>query len=239
MKKQIVCVILLCLLLFRAVSCQAITYPEKGGYLVDSTGLITEEIRRDIDTLSERTEASYGGRAYVYVTHFLGGTPVHEFARELFDRWQLTDQDYLLVMVMGEETSALLLGKKLSSALPGETADNVMSRYFRPDFQRREYGQAVASVLPEMSRQAARAFQKELDVSGLFSAQTVQAQDSADGWSDFITSGYVNWLDYGTGSQHTQHEYKPRNEGFHTGTIVFLAVLAWVLIRLSRKKRRR
>ncbi len=214
----------------------ALVYPEKSGYVLDGTGLLQEELRQDIDTLNVRTGEAYGGHAYLYVTHFLGGTSAHDFARELFSRWQLSENDFLLVMVIGEETSALKLGDKLLSLLPGDAGDTVMASYFRDTYQSRAYNQAVADVMPQLAQRAARAYQKSLDLSGLFSPSGAVSQTAQTGWEGFITSGDVNWTDYGVSS--TAARPKKKTSGLGTGEIVFLAVLAYFLI-FSRKKKRR
>ena len=234
MKRTTIIALLLAAALLLCLPAAALTYPEKTGSVADSTGLISASLRQDIETLSTRTQAAYGGSAYLYVTHFLGGTSVSEFAQSLFERWALGEKDFLLVMVIGEETSSLKLGGKLLSALPGDTGDTVMASHFRRKYADRAYGEAVSSLFEELSSRAAVAFRADLDLSGLFSAAPA-VQQTAD-WSDFITSGNVDWLDYGL-----SHTAKPalagkKSGGLNTGSFVAIAVIVWFLF--FRRKRR-
>ena len=116
MKKMISLLISLMLLLGALPALAQQTYPECTGTVTDLALVLGDETIRDLEKLNSRYEALTDGRIYLVTRHFLGGRDVNEYAEELFDAWKLQDQDVLMLMVIGEESYAMHLGKKASSA---------------------------------------------------------------------------------------------------------------------------
>ena len=217
-------------------SALAVNYPEKSGYAFDSAGVLSESTVKDIMTLNERLDDAANANIYVVTRHFLGGEDVSKYADALFEQWNLGSSDALLMLVIGEESYALSCGSKVRKAIQGETEAVLMGTYFRAPYQARAYDGAVGALLPELARKIAAAKDETVSLAGLF-GQTEQKQTASDGvfnWSDFITSGNVDWKDYSdadttqTAAQ-SKTEKVEKETGFSIGKLVLILAIFYFL----------
>ena len=242
MKKLRAIALVLCLLMMLPAAASAITYPEKSGYTADSAGILSDSFKSDMEILNDRLEQAYGGHAWLYVTHFLGGNSVGEYAKQLFERWSLTDRDILFVMALGEETYALRLGAEAAKALKSDSSDLLLASYFRTPYQERKYGEAIAALLPELFKRVAYYQKADLNLNGIFSSDAGDTvSNGVFDWSGFITSGNVNWTDYSDEyivGQESVPKYEKKGSTFSfSKVLIILAILYFLFGRKNRKNR--
>lgn len=166
MKRFLILALCLCLLFPAALSESA--YPACQGAVTDLANVLSESAALDLDILSQRYEESTSGRLYVITRHFLGGKDVRQYAAALFESWQLSSLDALLLVVIGEESYALQLGEDAQDALPEEMISAYFSDYFHSDFTARRYDQAISTLMLQSGRRIASAQGESLSAAGLF-----------------------------------------------------------------------
>ena len=240
MKRNIIALLLIFVLLFAALPCAfAVNYPDKGAYAQDQASVLSEQISKELDTLNERTEKAFGGHIYVYACHFLGGMSVKEYANGLFDRWQLGDNDALLLMVIGEESYALASGQGVQKALSGENGDVLLGTYFRTKYLARSYNEALNTLLPEMASKMAAQLGADLDTSGLFGTSVVEptkAPTTSFNWSDFVSSAFTDSSE--TDKQNDGIDKEEKSTGFSLKKVLLIAVILYFLFGRRKPKRR-
>ena len=160
--------------------------PRPQGTVADLAGVLGEQTIADMETLNTRLNTAAGGKLYILTRHFLGGVNASNYAKKVFDVWSLDKNDALLLMVIGEETSAIALGSAAEKAVPNDTQISLLANHFRNAFLARKYDEALADVTVQLGQTLAKAKNQTLDVTGLF-GQTVlqstpQPQTTDDWW---------------------------------------------------------
>ena len=160
--------------------------PRPQGTVADLAGVLGEQTIADMETLNTRLNTAAGGKLYILTRHFLGGVNASNYAKKVFDVWGLDKNDALLLMVIGEETSAIALGSAAEKAVPNDTQISLLANHFRNAFLARKYDEALADVTVQLGQTLAKAKNQTLDVTGLF-GQTVlqstpQPQTTDDWW---------------------------------------------------------
>ena len=160
--------------------------PRPQGTVADLAGVLGEQTISDMETLNTRLDTAAGGKLYILTRHFLGGVNASNYAKKVFDVWGLDKNDALLLMVIGEETSAIALGSAAEKAVPNDTQISLLANHFRTPFLARKYDEALADVTVQLGQTLAKAKNQTLDVTGLFGQTAIQStpqpQTTDDWW---------------------------------------------------------
>ena len=234
MKKMISLLISLMLLLGALPALAQQTYPECAGTVTDLALVLGDETIRDLEKLNSRYEALTDGRIYLVTRHFLGGRDVNEYAEELFDAWKLQDQDVLMLMVIGEESYAMHLGKKASSALPRETLHAFFATHFHDAFMARAYDKAAGEVCIAALSRIADSQGKILNTAGLFGAGS--AGRTLHEYEQELSSLFSTFFE-----EEEQAEEHPSvlKEDKDTGISIWKILLIFFIVRAIFRKRKR
>lgn len=212
-------------------------YPACQGAVTDLAGVLSPDTAGDAAALSQRLDAAAGGKIYLVTRHFLGGTDAREYAKELFACWELGEMDALLLMVIGEEDYALVLGERAGALLPREMQMTLLSASFRTAFLSRDYDGAAGEMLLALSGQMARAAGEKLDTAGLFGQTALQATPQPAAWKD-IWSGMFAQVEEeeetAWAQQQTQEETK-----INWRTIIIWGLVIYFLFFRKKKRARR
>ena len=175
LKVRLMLIVLVCSLLIFPFASAENQAPALQGAAADWAGVLSSDTIRDIDTLSQRVKNAAGGNIYVVTRHFLGGAETLAYGQYLFDAWELGDMDALLLMVIGEENYALVLGNQAGKLVPAESRNTLLANHFRTPYLARDYDGAVAALLLALSENLSRAAGKTADTAGLFGQMPVQS----------------------------------------------------------------
>ena len=251
MQKRFAALIIALLLVFCLISAQAVTYPEKRGAVNDDAAVLTDSIADDVDSLNSRSDVHFT----VVTRHFLGGTDAQEYSDGLFSAWNLGKDDFLLLLVIGEERYACSLGENVSGKyISSEQLNSLLSSNLRQYFiQDRNYDGAVGHFLIAVASQAARTAGKTLNTSGLFgtgqgqvsAAQNGSGVSSGNGWTNFASWTGDLWSSFfsddelndagSAGYDSDYYEYES-DSGFSLGRLILIAIVLLFIIR-GRQKR--
>ena len=212
-------------------------YPPFQGIVADMAGVLGEETAADLKTLSDRLENVTGGQIYVLTRHFLGGANAQEYARKVFEVWGLGDQDALLLMVIGEESYALVTGSLVNTWLSAEKRNSLLADSFREQFlTHRDYDRAVADFSVALGQALAKAAGDTLNVSGLFGHETISSTPQPQSWNE-IWQGMFAQDDYQEESWSWDSEWESQESRINwRGILIWGLVIYFLFFR--RKNRR-
>ncbi len=234
MKK--ICILIMVMVLF-ALNASALSFPQKTGVVLDTAGVLSNATVQDVKTLNDNLFDACYSNIYVVTRHFLGGMDSAQYADALFSSWNLGENDALLLLVIGEENSALSLGTQAKNALPSEIRAMLMGTYFRKEYQNRQYDEAVGKLLPQIALEFAQHQGVYFSTKGLFghTVENAVPQETKNSYSlfgDFIT---VN-EDY----DEEKHEQKQNPVEKKTGISFTKFILLVIILNfLFGKKRAR
>jgi uncharacterized protein len=137
--------------------------------LSDFAGVVDAGSRQQIESYCESVEQATGARIALVTIPSLQGEPLDEVAAAVFRAWsggQNTgeDQRILLLLAIGEQGSALEIGRGLDPILPGGLDDRILEE-MRPAVRRRQYGEAVMAAEATLADAIARAKRVKLTAS--------------------------------------------------------------------------
>ena len=246
MLKRISALFAALVLIFCLSSAQAVTYPERRGATNDDAAVLSDSTAQDIDTLNSRSTVHFT----VVTRHFLGGADAQAYCKGLFDAWEMGENDFLLLLVIGEEKYACAMGGSISGKYISEEQLNSLlsSKLRQPFIQERDYDGAVGGFLLAAAQQAARVDGITLNTSGLFGTSVVQnaAQGSnstssngswynfnswtGDLWSSFFSDDELN-----EPQEHDQSYTYESGSGFSMGKLILILAVLFIIVRNRRR----
>ena len=123
--KRIFAALLTLLLLFSAALAD-VRMPSRRGAVTDDADVLSAQTAADIATYAEKAEEETGLRLQTVIVHFLDGMDVQSYAQRLFERWELQDEDLLLLVAAGEDSFATVMGSEAAEKLGKANAENLM-----------------------------------------------------------------------------------------------------------------
>lgn len=240
MQKRILCLlaVIVCLCAFPAMA--RVTYPEKRGYVNDDAAVLSVQTANDIEKLNERMD---GAEFTVVTRHFLGGTDAQEYCKGLFDYWWLDEDDVLVLLVIGEERYAVMMGDAVKSCISEEQLSSLLSSQMRAPFiNERDYDKAVGNFLLSVSSQISRSMGESLNTGGLFGTQETVKNEVFDNWKGNWWEGFfaevVGEDDWDKAPEYAGDSYY--YEAYEDdASISRLAIIAIVLVFIvSRRKKK-
>lgn len=229
--------LLLCLSLLPAAQGES-QLPTCQGAVTDLAGVLSDETARDVAVLSERLDDDAWGEMYVVTRHFLGGADARAYGKALFEDWNLGEWDALLLLVIGEESYALILGEEAESALPADAQTSLLATRFRGAYLNREYDAAVAGLLVPLAESIAKAQGESLKTAGLFGQAEIQATPAPQDWTSFRQDMNSMWQDmFGEDFyEEPEHVESSKDSGIGWRTILIWGLVIYFLF--FRKKRK-
>ena len=217
--------------------------PRPQGTVADLAGVLGEKTIEDLETLNTRLDTVTGGKIYILTRHFLGGVSASNYAKKVFDVWGLEAYDALLLMVVGEETSALALGGSAEKAVPSDSQISLLANHFRTHFLARQYDTAASQLALNLGQSMAKGQGNTLETAGLFGQDAIQStpqpQTTDDWWYGmFARDDYdARESDDDRNWQSWQNEWRSEETRINWRGIIIWALVIYFLF--FRKKRRR
>jgi uncharacterized protein len=119
-----------------AVTVEEIPSPRPDGWSVDLTGTIPSGIRQQIDGLGDQVKAANGAEIAVVVIDSTGGVPSRDFARSLFDHWEIGESDedngFLLLAALGDRRVEIVLGRGLDNPANNQASAEILQEEIIP-----------------------------------------------------------------------------------------------------------
>ena len=246
MMKKWICLLLCLLLPLGALA--APRMPELRGNINDAADVLAAQTVADLAEFSKHVTQQAGLDLYVVTVHFLDGLDAQSYAKLLFDRWELTDEDLLLVCAAGEDSFALVMGGTAEKQLGRTNADNLLytSSEFGGLFRTQQYDAAMAAFANGLNALLEKQVGRAVQMDGMFGEQALTQGEPLDVDAYFERYGGELWHDVMDAINETSHDYQQhfqqeeeRENGVTAGGWLVLIILVMILLRQNRRDRAR
>jgi len=129
------------LLLFLAASALAQTFPKPSGYINDFAGVLSPEMKTQLEALATEVKQKTGAEVAVAIVNSLEGDTVESYASQLAEQWGVGDEKdrgALLLLAVQDRGLRLEVGYGLepilTDGMAGEVLDQVTPYLGRGDF---------------------------------------------------------------------------------------------------------
>lgn len=241
MKKRLFCALMALMLLVPALAFAAARMPEKRDAVTDDANVLSAQTVADLTEYAQRLEDGANVRLHVALVHFLDGLDAQTYANQLFDKWQLTGDDLLLLGAAGEDSFAAVMGADVQKALGNTNAENLLytSSEFSSLFRAQQYDAAMSAYCAALSELAHKQTGETVRMDGLFGqavptpAQQVQ-QYGSELWREVMEAISDSSEDY-----RRDHDWDELEEdGLTAGGWIVLIVLIIIMTRQSKAQKR-
>ncbi len=230
---------LLCLMPLAARA--AARMPEERGSVTDDADVLSAGTVKDLESYFEKVEDETDIDLHVAIVHFLDGLDAQTYADELFTKWDLGEEDMLLLGAAGEDSFATAMGQEVQRTLGKTNAENLMftSSQFSALFRAQRYDEAFAAYCTAFNALLTKQTDADIRMNGLFgqtSAQTerVNRNYGSELWDEVMESITESSVDYQNYHQERQHE----ENGLTAGGWLVLLILIFIVFRQDKSQRR-
>jgi len=133
--------VLIAALLFFAASALAQTFPKPSGYINDFVGVLSPEMKTQLEALATEVKQKTGAEVAVAIVNSLEGDTAESYANQLAEQWGVGDENdrgALLLLAVQDRGLRLEVGYGLepilTDGMAGEVLDQVTPYLGRGDF---------------------------------------------------------------------------------------------------------
>lgn len=233
-------VVLLCAAALPAMA--AARMPECRGALTDDADVLSAQTAKDIAAYAEMAQDEADAHIYVAVVHFLDGLDAKTYAAELFQKWNLGDDDWLILGAAGEDSFAAAMGEDVQKKLGVSNAENLLytSSAFGDQFKRQQYDAAFGSLFVALNTLLNKQYGTDMELGGLFksaqapSATAQPASQSAGDYSSRLWEQVLGSIDEHTADyQQYQTQRQDSDNGIGVGGWIILIILVMIIFGQS------
>ncbi len=244
--KKLLCLFLCMMLPLTAFA--AARMPESRGNINDAADVLSAQTIADLSEFSKLVVQQAAIDLHVVTVHFLDGMEAQAYAEQLFQKWELTGEDVLLVCAAGEDSFALRMGAEAEELLGKSNADNLLytSSEFSQLIRTQQYDAAMSAYAQGINALLEKQLNSAVSMGGLFGQESLIDGDPLDVDAYLEKYGGVMWRDVvdainQTGEEYQTHYYEDEREenGLTAGGWIVLVILMMILFRQNRRDRHR
>jgi len=241
--KKMLCMLLCLLVMIAPLSAMAanVRMPELRGNINDSADILSAQTAADLAEFSKQVTKRADIDLYVATVHFLDGMEVQAYADRLFDKWELTGEDILLVGAAGEDTFAMHVGTDAEKKLGKTNVENLLylSSAFGENFRTQQYDAAFASYCIAFNQLLEKQTGEDVRMEGLFGQTAPTLQEQMDEYSEALWNDVMDSINQSSHDYRDSYDRAEREEdGMTAGGWLVLAVLVVIFSRQHKKDRR-
>ena len=135
-------------------------FPKPSGYVNDFAGIIPQNYKTRLRSLSLELKQKTGAELGVVTMEDIGGEEYTEYANKLFSSWRIgakdKDNGVLIFLTLQERKTRIETGYGLEGILPDGLAGEILDKYTLPFLKRGDYGKglygaamAVAAIISQ------------------------------------------------------------------------------------------
>lgn len=231
MRKHLSLLIAVACLLACLCSCAAAEprYPNRSGETTDAAGVLSPATLADLRTLDDRLDDADALRLTLVTVDFLDAADVNDYAAALFERWDLDDDDMLLLLAVGEDKYAIHSGADVDRLISPAIQNKLLAACLEEPFLLQEYDAAIAAFVPALVREVSKAYGESVSTDGLFGSAS--ASVFAD-WASKLQDS-AQTLEAAADSFFTQED---ESTGFSFAKVILTIVLLMIVFGSRKKK---
>ena len=135
--------LMLSLCLAQPALAQTIAVPKLDGWLVDTTGTFNSAEQAALEAKLQALEQEKGAQIFVLLVSTTGEDGIDEYARRVYDQWQLgrqkIDDGVLLVVAKDDRRLRIEVGYGLEGAVTDLQAGRIIREFITPYFKQNDY----------------------------------------------------------------------------------------------------
>lgn len=208
-------------------------FPSLHGTVTDDTNTLSGAMVSDIEKLQTLAQSRTGVTIHVAVVHFLDGLDIQTYANQLFARWELSDNDFLLLGAVGEDAYASVSGKNVQRNFSDQNAKALLaSSGFSEMFKSQQYDAAFGKYFVAFADMLGKQYGTTITLNNLFSsyqpgAQATQRPNTLQSqWSSFVSGMWGDAKDVSDSTARNYDAYHEQREREGNG----LTPTGWVVL---------
>ncbi len=167
-------------LLVPAFALAAARYPAQSGALLDDANALSDAMAKELSEFAETADDEANVKVHIALVHFLDGLDAQTYANNLFARWELGEDDFLLLGAVGEDAFASASGKDVKEKFSDSNAQSLLfSSGFSELFKAQQYDAAFAKYFLRFADMLNKKFDAGIDTDELFPDYQEKAQQPA------------------------------------------------------------
>ncbi len=164
-------------LLFSTAALALARYPARLAAITDDANVSSTAMAADITAYAGKAAEACGVQVSVAMVQFLDGEPVQTYADTLFARWELGENDVLLLGAAAEDTFAVSVGTAVSQKLSAASLKSLLyDSGFAQAFTAQSYDAALGKFFIGFNTLLGKQYGAKIDLGGLFAAYQAQTQ---------------------------------------------------------------
>ena len=203
-------------------------YPRQTGVTTDAAAVFSHATLEDLSALDRMMDKNDAPRLKVVTVDFLDGAEADAYAEALFTRWDLDDDDLLLLLAVGEDKYAVQAGKDVRRLLSANVLGKLLATWLEEPFLQQDYDGAIAAFVPALVTEVNKACGARISTDGLFGRAGGSLLDS---WANRVIS--IVQEDESDESFFTKEDKKT---GFSFIKVVLTVILLMVIFGGKKKK---
>ena len=180
--KRIMILLLAALLCLPLLAHAEPRYPETQGAVTDAAAVLSPATVQDLRKLADILEDEHTLNLSVVTVDFLDGASLSDYAAGLQAKWSQGKDDLLLLMAVGEDKFGFFGGGDVNRKLSTSVQQKLLSTSFEAPFLRQSYDGAIAALMPALATEAAKAWNEDIDITGLFGTASTNPLSSEQDW---------------------------------------------------------
>jgi len=128
--------------------------PTANFFVNDQAGVISEADGNAILAINDEI-AGNGSQIVVLSVEFLGGMEIADYAREVFNRWEIGDSErnngVLILLAISEDNYFVATGSGIESVISSGQIQLILDRFMEPYFDRGNYGGGAVATAREIA----------------------------------------------------------------------------------------
>ena len=242
MKKLFTCLcILLALVILPAYAFAAARMPAMRGAVTDNANVLSQQTTADVSEYAQVLKEQTGIQIHTAIVHFLDGLDAQTYANRLFEKWELSADDLLLLVAAGEDVCATAIGENAAQRLGGANAENLM--YTSSDFaslvRTQQYDAAFNTYFTALNTLVEKQTGETIRLGVKFGSQPEKTAPGymfgSELWEEVMEELEDSSAEYQAHWERHEHE----EEELTAGGWIVLIVLVWIVISQSRKPGKR
>ena len=238
--KKFLCMLLCLLLPLHALA--AARMPDMRGNINDVADVLSAQTVADLAEFSKQVTQKARIDLHVAAVHFLDGMEPLAYAERLFHKWQLTEEDLLLVCAAGEDSFALFMGDKAAQVLDRSSADNLLytSSEFASLFRSQRYDAAMAAFARGLNVLLEKRTGSAVRMDGLFGQNVPSVPVQLETYGTELWKDVMESINESTHERQSHfREADERENGLTAGSWIVLIILIMIMLRRNKPGRSR
>ena len=237
MKKVLSILLCLVLLVLPAGALCAARMPEWRSNINDSADVLSAQTVSDLAEFSKLVTQENDIDLHVATVHFLDGMEPQTYAEQLFRKWQLSEEDVLLLCAAGEDSFAVFMGDEAERVIGRSNAENLLytSSEFGQLFRKQQYDAAIAAFCNGFNHLLEKQTGDSVRMNGLFGQQALSVPEKLDAYGGELWRDVMDAINETTSDYQEHHRREEREEnGLTAGGWIVLIILILIMFRRNR-----